>query len=105
MQELFYFSSLPSSRSRPPICSMFSLCLPSSVTWENREVVSHCLLLGVFRETPSPASMTSTVRPSSSLDSWVSLIPARTWSSPHALFSTGWPREGGEGGQLGRRGF
>src|SRR6218665_296803 len=58
-----------------------SLFVPSSVTWEIREVVSRCLPPGVFSETPS-LSVGDFHHPSFILlGSWISLIPARARSS------------------------
>ena len=43
------------------------LNLTSHILGKSREVVSRCLPPGVFTETPSPASVSFTIRPSSSL--------------------------------------
>ena len=71
-------------------------------------MVSLCLPLGVFRETPPPASMTYTVRPSSSLIRGSRLFRRGLGRQHRALFSTGRPRERDErdnNNLLGIRGF
>src|SRR6218665_1178775 len=74
-------SSLPSGRSRRPMAPLLPVFVPSSVTWEIREVVSRCLPPGVFSETPS-LSVGDFHHPSFILlGSWISLIPARARSS------------------------
>src|SRR6218665_2702524 len=54
---------LSETRSAYPIVSY----LTSHILGKSREVVSRCLPPGVFTETPSPASVSFTIRPSSSL--------------------------------------
>ena len=66
-----------------------SLCLPSSLTWENREVVSRCLPLGVFKGV-TVSSVDDLHRLSVRL--WIRgsrLSQRGLGRPPHALFSTG----------------
>ena len=66
-----------------------------SVSWEFREVVSRCLPLGVFNETPSP-SVDVLHRPSFRLLVFGTRIYRRGLGRPpRTLLSTGVPREGG----------
>src|SRR6218665_1899063 len=89
MQVLFFFffffkfSALCQVQTSDGSTSPGFELVPSSVTWEIREVhvVSRCLPLGVFSETPSP-SLGDFHHPSFILlGSWISLIPAGARSS------------------------
>src|SRR6218665_1918322 len=80
--------------------------LTSHILGKSREVVSRCLPIGVFTETPSLVSVSFTIRPSSSLFSDVGFAYTGENSVVHhALSFNRGTKCRWRGGQLGGRGF